>query len=178
MSKPRFLARSDLKSVVFPGIQNPQLAAQPLPQDNPEVATCVEEETKSSRLCLEEEIDEFYFEEDIPKAPLIELLDVEGEQDRNSVIGALLVIACSDDSSNEEVDNMASNKGKSLRELIVARGKGQSSKVPAKSQTSVLPFAALQIPADLSLIVNPDLKKKRPVEFLEEGEMGPRQGGK
>ena len=85
----------------------------------------VEGETESSRLSLEGEIDEFYFEEDIPKAPLIELSDAEGEPDRNSVIGAPpFVIACSDDSSDEEVDNMASNKGKSLRELMATRGKG------------------------------------------------------
>ena len=70
MSKPRFLARSDLKPVVLPSIQNPQPAAQPLPQDNPKVAARVEEETESSRLSLEE---------DISKAPLIKLSDVEGE---------------------------------------------------------------------------------------------------
>ena len=79
VSKPRFLARNDLRPVVLPSIQNPQPAAQPPPQDNPEVAAQVEEETESSRLSLEEEIDEFYFEEDIPKAPLIELSDPEGE---------------------------------------------------------------------------------------------------
>ena len=117
----------------MPAVQNPQPAAQPLPQDSPEAAACVEEETKSSRLSLEEEIVEFFFEEDVPKAPLIKLSDVEGEQDKNSVIGAPLVIACSDDFLNEEVDNMASNKGKSLQELMAARGKGQSSKAPAKS---------------------------------------------
>ena len=50
--------------------------------------------------------------------------------------------------------------------------------MPAKSQTSVLPLAAPQIPADLGLKVNPDLKKKRPVESLEKGEVGPRQGDK
>ena len=114
------MAQDDLRLVVFPGIQNPQPAAQPLPQDNPKVAACVEEETESSRLSLEEEINEFYFEEDIPKAPLIELSDVKGEQDRNSMISAPFIIACSDDSSNEEVDNMASNKGKILRDLMVA----------------------------------------------------------
>ncbi|XP_050241142.1 uncharacterized protein LOC126690045 [Quercus robur] len=152
-------------------LTNREPTAQPLPQDNPEVAARVGEETESSRLSLEEEIDEFYFEEDIPKAPLIKLSDVEGEQDRNSVIGAPLVIACSDDSLDEEVDNMASNKGKSLRELMASQGKGQSSKVPTKSQTSVLPPAAPQIPADLGLKVNPNLKKKRPVESLEEGEI-------
>ena len=49
---------------------------------------------------------------------------------------------------------------------------------PAKSQTSSLPPVAPQVPADLSLKANPDLKKKRPVESLEEGEVGPLQGGK
>ena len=107
MSKLRFLARDDLRPVVLLGIQNPQPAAQLLPQDNPEVAARVEEETESSRFSLEEEIDEFYFEEDIPKAALIELLDVKGEQDRNSVVGAPLIIAYSENSSDEEVDNMA-----------------------------------------------------------------------
>ena len=109
---------------------------------------------------------------------MIELSDVEGEQDRNSVIGAPLIIACSDDSTDEEADNMASNKGKSLRKLMAARGKEQSSKAPAKSQTFVLPPTAPQIPTDLGLKANPNLKKKRPVESLEEGEVGPRQGGK
>ena len=44
--------------------------------------------------------------------------------------------------------------------------------MPAKSQTSVLPPAALQILVDLGLKVNPNLKKKRPVESLEDGEVG------
>ena len=51
---------------------------------------------------------------------LIELSDPEGEQDRNSVVSTPIIIACSDDSSDEEVDNMASNKGKILRDLMVA----------------------------------------------------------
>ena len=108
-------------------------------------------------------------------------MDVKGEPDRNSGIRAPpLVIACPDDSSDEEVDNMASNKGnKSLRELMAARGKGSTSKAPTKSQApSNLPPAPPQVPADLGLKVNPDLKKKRPVESLEEGEVGPRHGAK
>jgi len=79
VSKSRFLARDDIRPVVLLGIQNPQPVAQPLPQDNPEVAARVEEEIESSCLSLEEERDEFYFEEDIPKAPLIELSDIKGE---------------------------------------------------------------------------------------------------
>ena len=123
VSKPKFLARHDLKPVVLPGIQNPFPVAQLPPPDNLQVAAQAEAEgeTESSRLSLEEEIDEFYFEEEIPKSPLTELLDPEGEQDRNSVVGAPIIITCSEDSSNDEVDNMASNKGKSFRELKIGR---------------------------------------------------------
>ena len=81
MSKPKFLAKQDLKPVVLPSIRNPPPVAQLPPPDNLEVAAQVEGETESSRLSLEKEIDEFYFEEEIPKAPLIELSDPEGEQD-------------------------------------------------------------------------------------------------
>ena len=65
----------------MPRIQNPPPIAQLPPPDNLKVAAHAEEEAESSHLSLEEEIDEFYFEEDIPKAPLIELSDPEGEQD-------------------------------------------------------------------------------------------------
>ena len=171
----------DLLSVILPILQNPPLAAQLPPQDHPRAAASVKEETESSCLSLEEEIDEFYFKEDNPKAPLIELSDIEGKPDRNFTICIPpLVIACPDDSSDEEVGNMVSNKGnKSLRELMAARGKGTTSKVPTKSQApSNLPPAPLQVPANLGLKVNPDLKKKRPVESLEEGKVGPRHGTK
>ena len=79
VSKPKFLARQDLKLVILPGVRDPPPAAQLPPSDNLEVAVQAEEETESSRLSLEEEIDEFYFEEEIPKAPLIELSNPEGE---------------------------------------------------------------------------------------------------
>ena len=89
------------------------------------------------------------------------------------MVGAPIIIACSDDSSDEEVDNMV-GKGKTLRELMSNRGKGQSSKVPAQSQAQDLPPVAPQVPSDLGLKVNPDLKKKRPVNIPEEGEVAPR----
>ena len=50
--------------------------------------------------------------------------------------------------------------------------------MPSKSQTPILPPVAPQLPVDLGLKVNPDLKKKRLAESLKEGEVGPRQGGK
>ena len=145
---------------MLPGVRDPPPAAQLPPPDNLEVAAPVEGETESSCLSLEEEIDEFYFEEEVHKTLLIELSDPKGEQDRNSVVGAPIIIACSDDSSDEEVDNMA-GKGKTLRELMSNRGKGQSSKVPAQSQTQDLPPVAPQVPSNLGLKVNPDLKKKK-----------------
>ena len=112
---------------------------------------------------------------------MVNLSDVKGDPDRNSgICTSPLVIACLDDSSDEEVDNMASNKGsKSSRELMAARGKGLTSKAPTKSQApSNLPPSPPQVPADLGLKVNHDLKKKRPAESLEEGEVGPHHGAK
>ena len=89
------------------------------------------------------------------------------------MVGAPIIIACLEDSSDDEVDNMASNKGKSLRKLMASQGKGQSSKASAQSQTPFLPPIAPQLPSDLGLKVNPDLKKKRLVETPEEGEVVP-----
>ena len=71
---------------------------------------------------------------------------------------------------------MVLNKGnKSLRELMVARGKESTSKATSKSQ---VPPPPSQISTDLGLKPNFDLKKKRPVEMLEEGKMDPRKGTK
>ena len=79
MSKTGFLARCDLPPVVLPGVRDPYLAEQlPLPDDLG-VAVLVEGETESSRLSLEEEIDKFYFEEEVQQAPLVELSDPEGK---------------------------------------------------------------------------------------------------
>ena len=113
VSKPKFLARRDLPPVMLPGVRDPLLAVQLPPPDDPNVAASVEGETESSHLSLEEEIDEFYFEEEVHQALLIELSDPEGEQDRNSAVGTPLVIACSEDSSDKETDHMV-GKGKTL----------------------------------------------------------------
>jgi len=70
------------------------------------------------------------------------------------------VIACPDSSSEKEEDSMVLNKGnKSLRELMASRGKGSTSKEATKSQDpSKLPPHSPQIPTDLGLKPNPDLK--------------------
>ena len=75
---------------------------------------------------------------------------------------------------------MALNKGnKSLRELMATKGKESTSKAAPKSQVlSNLPPSPPQVPTDLGLKPNPDLKKKRPAKTLKEGEVGPRKGTK
>ena len=155
VSKNGFLAQCDLPPVVLPGVRDPYLAEQLPPPNEPGVTVPVEEGTESSRLSLEEEIDEFYFEEEVQQTPLVELSDPEGEQDQHSAVGVPSIIICSDDPSDEEIEPMA-GKGKTLKELMASRGKGQSSKGqsskgPTQSQTQTLPPVVLRIPRTSAL---------------------------
>lgn len=161
------LAPHDLPPVILPVVRHPRIAEQLPPPEEPGVADPVEGHTESSRLSLEEEIDEFYFEEEVQQDLVVELSDPEGEQDRNSVVAGPIIITCSEDSSDEEGGDM----GKSLRELMSSRGKGQSSKAPAKAQTQDPPPIAPQVPTNPGLKAIPDLKKKRQADMLEEGEL-------
>ena len=62
---------------------------------------------------------------------------------------------------------------------MAARGKGSTLKATPKPQAqSNLPPSPSQVPTNLGLNANPDLKKKRPAKSLEEGEVGPRHGTK
>ena len=127
----------------------------------------------SSHLSLKEEIDKFHFEEEqSPRAPLICISDAEGESDRSSgVHNPYLILACPN-CSDEEEDSMVLNKGnRSLRDLMADRDKESTSKTTLTSQ--VVPPPSPQISLDLGLKANPDLKKKRPIDMLEEVEVGP-----
>ena len=104
VSRHGFLAPHDLPPVVLPGVRDPYLAEQLPPVNEPGAAALIEEETESSRLSLEEEIDELYFEEEIQQYPLGESSNPEAEQDRHSAVGVPSIVICSDDSSDEEVD--------------------------------------------------------------------------
>ena len=136
-----------------------------------------EEEIASSRMSLKEEIDKFHFEEEEnPRALIVSISDAEGNTDRHlGVHFPTLTIAHPVSSSEEEEEEMALNKGnKSLRELMVARNKGTTSQEIPKSQVpTTLPPPFPMIPANLGLKPIPNLKKKRPIEVLEEGEVGP-----
>ena len=65
ISKPDFLARKDLPPVRLPVQQIPHPLIIPLQQAPLEAPVAAEEEIASSRLSLEEEIDQFHFMEDV-----------------------------------------------------------------------------------------------------------------
>ena len=123
-SIPRFLAQKDVVPVELP----PQLAF-------PEVAA-PREEIASSRLSLEEEIDQFRLEEEREEQGdlVIHISDPEDEFDRTSgVCTPGLIVAKIDDSFEEEEEEMAFNLRKFLKDLLVGRNKGSSSKEAPKS---------------------------------------------
>ena len=75
---------------------------------------------------------------------------------------------------------MAPKTGPSLKELMKNRNKAPSPKDKNKSKLPVNPPLPPppQIPADLRLKPNPNLRKKRHIEAIEEGELDPSKGSK
>ena len=104
----------------------------------------------------------------------------EGVDRHSGVHTPTLVIARPDSTSEEKEDEMALNQGnKSLRNLMAARNKGPSSQEAFKSQVPpTLPPPHPSAPTDLRLHALPNLKKKRPMQELEEGEMASQKGTK
>ena len=70
---------------------------------------------------------------------------------------------------------MALNRGnRSLKDLMAARNKGTTSQEVLKSQVPpTLPPPSPSLPTDLRLKAIPNLKKKSPIQDLEEREVGP-----
>ena len=79
------------------------------------------------------------------------------------------------DSSSEE-EEMTLNQKRSLRDLMASRNKGVTSQEASKSQ--VPPTLPPPPPTDLGLQAMRDLKKKRPIQEIEEGEFPPQKGTK
>ena len=75
---------------------------------------------------------------------------------------------------------MAPKTSPSLKELMRNRNKASSPKDKNKSKppTNPPPPAPSQIPADLGLKPNPDLRNKRQIETAKKGELGPFKGSK
>ena len=83
------------------------------------------------------------------------------------------------DSFKEEEEEMALNRRKGLRDLMVRRNKGSSSKeVPKSKVPANLPPLPLPPTTILGLLPIPNLKKKRKEQEMEEGEMVPQKKAK
>ena len=73
---------------------------------------------------------------------------------------------------------MAPKTGPSLRGLMKNRNKAPSPKDKNKSKPPVNPPPPPQLPADLGLKPNPDLRRKKYIEASKEGEMTFSKGSK
>ena len=91
-------------------------------------------ETEINQFCLEKEEEE-------QEEPMIQVSDSEGELDKSFVVHSpKFIVARVDDSSKEE-EEMALNRKKGLRELLIDRAKEQASKDTSRSQSpEILPF--------------------------------------
>ena len=149
-SKPGFLARIDLPPIELPVQHIPQEVAIP------------REETASTHLSLEAEIDQFHFEEEgeVPERP-VELSDSKADFDRFSIAQSLrLIVHRVDPSSEDEEEGMDLKSRSSLKGLLANRNKGSVSKeVPKTEVPPSLPPPPLPVTA-VGLLPNPDLKKK------------------
>ena len=82
--------------------------------------------------------------------------------------------------SKEKEDEMIMNwENKGLRKLVAARNKGPTSKEVLKSQVPpALPPPPPLPPTDLRPHAIPNLKKKRPMQEIEEEKVAPQKGAK
>ena len=173
MSQPSFLAPYDLPPVDHPVPQGIPLAAQPLQQVP--LGQAVVEEGAASSSSFDEEIDKFRFEEEA-----IVISEAEEETNEYSCVQTPAPITTYvEDSSDNEEEEMAPKTGPSLRELMKGRNKAPSPQEVSKSKPLVNPPPPPpQLPADLGLKPNPELRRKRHPEAPEEGKVGPSKGSK
>ena len=172
VSRPNFLAPYNLPPVDHPIPQGIPIVAQPL-CEVPLRKAILREGTASSS-SLEQEIDQFRFEEET-----ILVSEAEERADEHSCVQTpAQVVTYITDTSDEE-EEMAPKTGPSLKELMRNRNKAPSPQEKNKSKQSANPPPPPpQVPADLGLKPNPDLRRKRPVKPAEEGELGPLKGNK
>ena len=167
VSKLGFLARKDLPLV--------QLPIQRVPQ---EVAAS-REGTDSAHLSLSAEIDQFRLEDEGEASgrPII-LSESEANIDRLSTANTPSLVVAQINFESEE-EEMILNQRRSLRDLMASRNKGVTSQEVPKSQVpTTLPPPLTPLPTDPSLHAIRDLKKKRPLQEIEEEELLPQKGTK
>ena len=174
VSWPNFLAPYDLPPVDHPIPQGVPLAAQPIQQVP--LGQAVAEERIASSFSLEEEIDQFQFEEEeTQRVEAIVISKVEEEIDEYLCIQTPTPIVTSvEDSSDNEAKEMAPKSSQSLRELMKERNMTPIPQDINKSKPPVNPPPPPpQLPANLGLKSNLELRRKRQQEDPEEGEIGP-----
>ena len=108
----------------------------------------------------------------------MELLDSETESDKLSSARLPKLVIVQIDSSSEEMEGRDLKKRSSLKGLIANRNKGGTSKDVPKIQTPTILPPLPSPTTDLGLLTNLNLKKKRPGQELEEGEVAPQKGTK
>ena len=106
--------------------------------------------------------------------------EAEEETDEYSCIQTPApIITYVEDSSDNEAEKMTPKSSQSLRELMKGRNKALTPQETNKSKPLVNPLPPpLQLPANLGLKPNPELRRKRQHEAHEEGEIGPLKGNK
>ena len=178
VSKPDFLAWEDLPPVRLPIQQISPPLIIPFQQVPLEAPIAAKEEIASSRLSLEEEIDQFCFVEDMgPSEKLVDISNSETESvNLSSVHPKLLIITWIDSESEEEEEHMNQNKWLGLKGLLAGRNKRGSLKEVPKTQPPAIPPPAF--PTDFGLFAMPNLKKRKPDHELEEGEVAPQKDNK
>ena len=108
----------------------------------------------------------------------METLDSETESDKLSTAHQPGQATTFSETSSKEVEVMDLKKRLSLRGLMANRGKGATPPKAPKTQTSAnLPPPPLS-PVDQGPRVNPNPKKKKPLQELEKGDMPPQKGVK
>ena len=152
VSKPDFLAREDLPPIRLPVQQIPPPLIIPLQQVPLEVLVAAEEEIASSRLSLEEKIDEFRFVEDVGLSEKpVDISYSETESvNLSSVHPKQLIITQVDSESEDEEEQMDQKKRPGLKGLLASRNKGGSSKEAPKTLPPVIPPPPPPPPTDLS----------------------------
>ena len=160
-----FLARRDLPPVQPPTQRVLQEVAVP------------REGIDSSQSSLEAKIDHFRFNEgsEVSTRP-VELSDSGSDLDRFlTTYSPGLVVSWIDTSQEVKEEGIDLKPRSGLRGLLSNRNKGQSSKDAPKEQVlAKLPPPPLPS-IDPTLQLLPNLRRKRPVEELKEGEVGPQK---
>ena len=165
--------------IILPVNQIPPPLTIPPQQVPPDATIVAKEEIGSLCLSLEKEINQFRFEkeEKAPKKP-VELSNSKTESDRLSFARLPKLVVTRIDSSSKEMEMRDLKKRSSPRGLIANKNKGGTSKDVSKTQTPAILPPPHPPPTNLGLLANPNLKKKRPGQELEEGEVAPQKGSK